>query len=43
MLVLGISYGCQQGVGAGVLVTMVWLSGPAMGMGSPWYELLESS
>lgn len=26
MLVLGISYGCQQGVGTGVLVTVVWLS-----------------
>lgn len=28
MLVLGISYGCQQGVGTGVLVTMVWGWGP---------------
>lgn len=42
MLVLRISYESQQGVGTGVAVTMVWLSGPAMGMGSPWYGLLES-
>lgn len=38
-LVLGISCGCQQGVGSGVLVTMVWLSGLAMGMGSPCFGL----
>lgn len=37
VLVLGTSYGNQQGVGTGVLVTMVWLLGPAMGMGSLWY------
>lgn len=42
VLVLGISYGCQQGVGTGVLVTMVWLLGPAMEVRSPWYGLLES-